>query len=191
MNDQEQHIITLLKQRDRRSIEMLYELYAPALFGIALKIVRSDQVAEDVVQEVFVKVWKNGSKYHPSKGRLFTWLLNITRNTAIDQTRSASYQQGKRLQRLDGPDGAKARLIVQPRPEYIGLRDLVEGLDNRYKEVIDLIYFQGFTQQEVTEELNIPLGTVKSRTRIAIRELRKFFESKKVGLIVILGMFLN
>lgn len=191
MNDQEQHITTLLRQRDRRSIELLYDLYAPALFGIALKIVRSHQGAEDVVQEVFVKVWKNGSQYHPSKGRLFTWLLNITRNTAIDQTRAASYRQLQMLQKLDAASLETAHPYVRPRPEDIGLRDLVNGLDQKYKEVIDLIYFQGFTQQEVTKELDLPLGTVKSRTRIALRELRKFFESKRVGLLIILGVFLN
>lgn len=191
MNDQEQHIAALLRQRDRRSIELLYDLYGPALFGIALRIVRSRQVAEDVVQDVFVKVWKNGSHYHPSKGRLFTWLLNITRNTAIDQTRTASYRRQKNMHGLDGVDLVTGHLSVQPKPEYIGLRDLVDGLDHKYKEVIDLIYFQGFTQQEVTQELDLPLGTVKSRTRIAIRELRKFFESKRVGLMIMLAIFLN
>lgn len=188
MNDQEQHIVALLQQKDQRAIELLYDSYAPALFGIVLKIVHCRQSAEDVVQEVFVKVWKNGHKYHAGKGRLFTWLLNIARNTAIDQTRSAAFRRRNSLEPLDVLQATQKQDVDTLQPEHIGLKDLVNDLDKKYREVIDLIYFQGFSQQEVKEELNIPLGTVKSRTRIAIRELRSFFNSQEIGMLFLLAL---
>jgi RNA polymerase sigma factor (sigma-70 family) len=177
---EEDKIIQLLKQNDQQAISYIYDKYAASLYGIVLKIVPSEAIAEDVLQESFVKVWKRGSTYDPSKGTLFTWLLNITRNTAIDKLRSAGYRKQEKIQQIDHSvyknGGASHELNV----DALGLNNVVDSLEEKYRIVVDLIYFQGFTQKEVEEHLNIPIGTVKSRVRIALRELRKIFDAHQV-----------
>jgi RNA polymerase sigma-70 factor (ECF subfamily) len=168
MHAKDHQIIELLQQQDKKAIDALYDQYSPALYGIVLKIVRSEMVAQDVLQEAFVKIWSKGSSYDPSKGTLFTWMLNITRNTAIDKQRMEETRSKNSEKHT--PEG-----FMNPQIDHIGLNTEVGKLEEKYRKVIDLIYFEGYTQEEVTEALNIPLGTVKSRVRIALRELRKVF----------------
>lgn len=182
MIEEQQNIIRLLANQDKKAIAHLYDQYGSALFGVILKVVKSEEIAKDVLQESFIKIWKNGPKYDTRKGTLFTWMLNIARNTAIDKTRSANFRQKGNIQGLDyhvyniGTTGLT--------PEHIGLRNVLDQLDPKYKKVIDLVYFQAYTQKEVVEELGIPLGTVKSRVKIGLRELRKIFEISKVVLLL-------
>ena len=161
------HIIKQLQEQNKQAISALYDQYGPALYGIVLKIVRSEMIAEDVLQEAFVKIWKKGHSYDPSKGTLFTWMLNITRNTAIDKLRTEESRNRIATNQQE--------VFSETPTDHIGLNTQVNKLEEKYRHVIDLIYFKGYTQEEVTEELNIPLGTVKSRVRIALRELRKVF----------------
>lgn len=149
----------------------LYDRYGAALYGIALKIVRDEGTAEDVVQDSFTKIWQNAKRYDATKGRLFTWMLNITRNTAIDKTRSAQSRQ--KIQELDSAVYNNARMRTEMSTDSIGLRKIVKRLDPKYRQMIDLAYFGGYTHKEIEEALNLPLGTIKSRLRIAMRELRK------------------
>ncbi len=181
---QEEQIIKLLWSQDKKVIDVLYDLYSASLYGIALKIVPSEEIAQDVIQDAFTKVWKSCRKYDPSKGTLFTWLLNITRNTALDHLR-----QYKRLQ-VNGHsalDGNVDHYVTEGiNPNHIGVKEIVEDLDDKYRTIIELIYFKGYTQSEVQQHLDIPLGTVKSRAKIAMRELRKVFQEQNVTLLVCL-----
>ncbi len=179
-------LVNGLKNGDKKIIDLLYDQYAGALYGIIIKIVKNEELAEDVLQDSFIKIWKNGPKFNASKGSLFTWMLNISRNTAIDKTRSSHYRQLESKQKIDFQITNHLNWSYTPKTEHIGLNKVVNGLDDKYREIIDLIYFQGFTQQEVHEHLNIPLGTVKSRLRIGLRELRTFFSVQRVSIIVLL-----
>jgi len=185
MKSPEEQIIDLLRARDQKAAAMLYDHYAASLYGIILKIVRQEDLAQDVLQEAFIKAWKNGSSYNQAKGSLFTWLLNIARNTAIDKTRSEEFQNRSEIQELDQAVYNNVRFSVEQNPEQIGLKRQVEKLEQKYRQVIDLIYFHGYTQKEVTEHLNIPLGTVKSRLRIGLRELKKVFSIYRIPLILL------
>lgn len=170
----EQKIIKLLKTRDKKAISWLYDRFSPALYGVACRIVKSEALAQDVLQDAFVKIWKNGANYDRSKGTLFTWMLNITRNTAIDKTRSAHFRHNGKIQPIDHfVNKSEAGLSHEISTNHIGIRKKIEILEEKYKTIIDLVYFNGYTQQEVAEQLNLPLGTVKSRVRIALRELKK------------------
>lgn len=156
MQDQ---LIIRLKQQDRAAIGDLYDAYNGALYGVVLRIVQSPELAQQVLQDTFVKAWRNGANYDAAKGRLFTWLLNIARNTAIDATRTAHYQHSRKTDNLDN-------LVHQPggntlNTDVLGVREVVNTLDEKYKSLIDLVYFQGYTQEEAAEETGIPLGTVK------------------------------
>lgn len=170
---QDQLLITRLQQQDRNAVGTLYDAYGGALYGIVLRIVQSHELAQQVLQDTFVKAWRNGAQYDTSKGRLFTWLLNIARNTAIDATRTAHFQNARKTGALDnlvykaGSDDLN--------PDHIGVRDIVNTLDEKYRLLIELIYFKGYTQEEAAEETGIPLGTIKTRLRYAIGELRNVF----------------
>jgi RNA polymerase sigma factor (sigma-70 family) len=165
-------LIELLRQKSREGFNGLYDNYGPSLYGIICKIVKDTATAEDVLQEVFVKVWKNIEHYKEEKGTLFTWLLNITRYTAIDYLRSRQHQQKIKNQNAGDPEYIEGELFIQPAFEYTGLRSLVAKLEPKYREIIDLVYFWGYTQDEVSKMLNLPLGTVKTRARMGLQTLR-------------------
>jgi len=175
MKNEEEDIIIQLQEQEKSAISLLYDRYAATLYGIVLRIVRSESLAEDVVQDTFVKAWRYHANYKVSKGTIFTWLLNIARNTAIDKTRSTAFRQHEKIQKLDHSVYMANGLSIEFNPDLIGLDKIVKKLEEKYRIIVELIFFRGFTQHEVTEHLDIPLGTVKSRLRIALRELRKYF----------------
>ena len=180
----ESQIVEMLHQNDKQAIAVIYDQYAPALYGVVVRIVQSEEIAQDVMQDAFVKIWKKGTTYDSTKGTLFTWLLNITRNTAIDKIRSAGFRKSGENQNIDNHVHNKVS-SRGTNPDEIGVKELLNNLDDKYRDIIDMIYFRGFTQKEVSEELDIPLGTVKTRLRIGLRELRGIFDVASVG-----GVFL-
>lgn len=171
----DENLVSRLQKKEKSAISDLYDEYAPSLYGIALRIVQSEELARDVVQETFIKVWKNAALYERSKGTLFTWLLNIARNTAIDKTRSASFRRRQAAVPADVELNNNPQFSTSQNTDQIGLKDFVNQLEEKYREVIELAYFHGYTQPEIAELLQLPVGTVKSRVRIGIRELRKIF----------------
>ncbi len=185
----EQNIMDLLKRKDKQAIALLYDRFGPSLYGVVLRIVGSKPLAEDVIQDTFIKVWKKSAQYNPDKGSLFTWLLNIARNTAIDKIRSSHYKHQKQFQPFEHSLSESTTHSLTINTDQIGLRKVVNGLDEKYRVVIDLVYFKGYTQKEVEEELQIPIGTVKTRVKIGLRELRKVFSCTFI--LISLGFFLT
>jgi RNA polymerase sigma factor (sigma-70 family) len=168
----EPELVELLKQREQSAFSYLYDNYAAALYGIILSIVPDRELANDVLQEVFVKIWKQVTLYDASKGRLFTWMMNIARNASIDMLRSKNYQRSKQNRELTETVYEKGG-STSTNIEQIGLRKLVNSLREEYKVLLELSYFEGFTQDEISKMLNIPLGTVKTRLRSALIQLRE------------------
>ena len=148
----------------------LYDNYAGALYGVVKQIVTDLEVGNDVLQEVFVSIWRKIDTYDPTKGRLFTWMLNIARNAAIDKTRSKGYQQNLRQQPLVDDDIMHA--AVRPGIDDYGLKKVLFKLKDEQRMLIDLSYYQGFTHEQIAKALSIPLGTVKTRIRSALTQLR-------------------
>ena len=167
-------LIIQLKAKRKHAFSVLYDNYAPALLGIATRIVGDKQVGEDLLQEVFVKIWRNIDTYDTSKGTLFTWMLTITRNVSKDYLRSKLNQHRIRTagNGLESFDQFNPLYESKYRNESHDLPQLIRNLDTKYKNVIDLVYIYGYSQAEVAETLNIPLGTVKTRCREAIKQLR-------------------
>ncbi len=170
----QEQIIQLLKSQDRKAMAMLYDKYGEALYGVVIRIVSSRELAQQVMQDTFLKVWRNGVTYDEKKGRLFTWMLNIARNTAIDATRTAHYRKSLITDKIENA----YHLIDEEsfNPDTVGLKEAVQKLDVKYKDLINLIYFSGYTQKDVAEQTNLPIGTVKTRIRSAILALRKNFD---------------
>ena len=172
----EEELIIALKTRDSEAFAYLYKQYRGALFAIILQFIPDKEAAGDVLQEVFINIWKSVDKYDPAKGRLFTWLLTLTRNMAINTTRSKQYKSELKnddislyVNSIDAKEDSVQAI------NFIGLRTQVHQLRADYKNVLELSYYNGFTQQEIADLLNIPIGTVKTRLRNAIIELRKQF----------------
>lgn len=165
-----------LRNREKIAIEALYDMYSASLFGVILRIVNDDAIAEDVLQETFVKIWNSFSSYSTDKGRLFTWMVNIARNLAIDKVRSKDFRNQNKNQDIENTVSViDEQQSTTYKPELLGIKDLVATLRPEQKSILDLVYFKGYTHVEAADELGIPLGTVKTRLRMAIQALRKHF----------------
>lgn len=170
----EADLVQRLRTRDEAALSLFYDRYSAALYGVILRIVKKEEEAEDVLQEALVKIWNSFASYDASKGRLYTWVLNICRNLSIDKIRSRQHRVSSRTQGLDDSPMAMAQAAPATfRPEHIGLKEIITTLIPEQRQIIDLLYFEGYTQSEVAEELNLPLGTVKTRARTAIKLLSK------------------
>lgn len=175
--NRDEHLILMLKSKDEAAFATLYDNYSALMFGTIVRIVGDRKEAENLLQDCFVKVWHNIESYDSEKGRLATWLINIARNTAIDYTRSKHFSQKQKNQSLDHLVGSESeKSAFYQSTDVLGLRHLVEKLSPACRQVIEWMYFEGYTQQEIAENFDIPLGTVKSRTRLALKELRNYFK---------------
>ncbi|MFZ1529542.1 MAG: sigma-70 family RNA polymerase sigma factor [Ferruginibacter sp.] len=170
----EEELVSALKMRSQKAFGYLYAQYGAAIFTFIKQVIPANETAEDVLQETFTGIWKNIDKYDPSKGRLFTWLVRLARNQAIDTTRSKLYKSGNKNVPLENYVDyfEQTRALHQP-VDSIGLRKHVGLLQAEQREVIELCYFNGFTNEEAAKILKLPAGTVKSRLRTALIELRK------------------
>jgi len=170
----EDQLVALLKSHHPESFGYLYDHYASSLFGVILRIVASNDIAEEVLQDVMLTIWQKISQYDASRGKLFTWMLNIARNQAIDKIRSRKYKEDRKTDTVaDNVHTIDRERYTEQDSDDIGIRDLLSSLNENQRLVVDLIYFRGYTQSEVAREFNIPLGTVKTRMRSALVQLRK------------------
>jgi RNA polymerase sigma factor (sigma-70 family) len=167
-------LIVLIKERNQKAFAYLFDNYSKALFGVINNIVNNQEESEDVLQNSFLKIWNNFDSYDASKGRLYTWMLNISRNMAIDCTRSKHEKIKNKIQEPTDAVYHKNKLFVEDNShESIGLKEMVGGLKEDQREIIDLAYYQGYTQDEISKKLNLPLGTVKTKVRQALLTLRE------------------
>jgi RNA polymerase sigma factor (sigma-70 family) len=172
----EEELITLLKQQSKDAFNYLYTNYSGGLYGVIRKVIIDEQTAQDVLQEVFVKIWNNIDQYNPGKGRIYTWMINIARNAAIDKLRSkGEIMKGKIHTAEDAVYNVSAK--TEQMTDSIGLKDAVAGLRQEYQVIVNLAYFKGFTMDEIAKTLDIPLGTVKTRMRAALQTLRQHFNN--------------
>lgn len=183
----ELEITALLQKGDQQAISLLYRHYSAALFGIVSRMIPSKELAEEVLQDVFIKIWDNADKFDPQKGRLFTWLAQISRNAAFDKLRTAGFRRSKQTDTLGDDVYNSVSLSEEAQIEDSGLRNVINKLDKKKRLIIDLAYFLGYSQSEIAEELNIPLGTVKSRMRVAVSELRTLLNKEVLPILFYLG----
>ncbi len=170
----EPELIKMLKERDNHSFTYLYNNYSGALYTIILQIIPDQDLASDVLQEVFINIWRRIDSYDPTKGRLFTWMLNVARNASIDFLRSKSYQNSKKNQEL--PETLPLSVSGQSthtNVDGIGFKKVLLKLKVESRTLIDLAYYKGYTHEEIAQIEKIPLGTVKTRIRTALIQLRE------------------
>ncbi|UUV22796.1 MULTISPECIES: RNA polymerase sigma factor [unclassified Flavobacterium] len=171
----EEDLVVLLKQKSEAAFNHLYSHYCGALYGVVLRIVSSKEYTEEVIQDVFVKIWNGIGQYDESKGRLYTWMINIARNTAIDYLKSKSFQNQLKNQSVTDVVYALKEDTINT-ADFIGFAKVLDQLDADKKELIILAYYQGYTQVEISEKLSIPLGTVKTKMRSTLLKLKELLK---------------
>lgn len=172
----EAELVAMLKERHPLAFNYLYDHYSASLYSVILNIVPDKELSNDVLQEVFIKIWRQIDTYDTNKGRLFTWMLNVARNASIDIVRSKNFQQSQQNRELT-ESVYEAGGSTHTDIDKIGLRKIVHKLKGDYKVLVELSYFQGYTQDEISKMLSIPLGTVKTRLRTALIQLKQVIKS--------------
>ncbi|WP_142783621.1 RNA polymerase sigma factor [Changchengzhania lutea] len=166
-------LVEKFKHKDEKAFETLYGMYHKSMHGVIYNIVRDYDIAEEVMQDVFIKAWHNANSYSSEKGRFFTWILNIARNAAIDKTRSKNFKNSKQNLNVDFfVDILETNDSLDDATDAIGIEKFVKKLAKKCIEVIELLYFKGYTQSEASETLKMPIGTIKTRNRNCIKDLR-------------------
>ena len=173
----ETELIHGLKSHDEQVFSFLYDRYSKALFSVILQIIPQQELAEDVLQEVFVKIWQNIKAYDETKGRLYTWMVNIARNQSIDRTRSKDFNNRSKTTELS-ETVYNEKQSIEAKIDDVGLKKILSNLPEENRRLLELAYFQGYTQEEISNILNIPLGTVKTRIRATIIQLRKILSTQ-------------
>ncbi len=175
-HSEEKLLVTRLQKGDQTVISDIYDHYSDALYGICLKILRNNTgMAEDAFQEAMVKIWKYAASYNPEKGRLFTWILNITRNTAIDYWRKMD-KRSEIQNDISDVHVSNPSMVQTPNTDTLDVADQLKNLSSEERDVIELAYFSGLTHQQISGQLELPLGTVKTRIRRGITKLRKIYK---------------
>lgn len=177
-------LIQKIANRDSAALEQLYDRYERQIYSFVYRIVKDAMAAEEVVQELFIRVWNSAERLDTGEaaGKISSWMFTIARNLSVDWIRK---QGRKPLEASE--DGVLERVAASKSTEQevehkmLGeqMQDALRELNEEQKQVVDLIYFKGYTQQEVSLNQDIPLGTVKSRVRLALKQLRKRFETKR------------
>ena len=178
-------IYNLLKARNEKGLSMLYKNYSSSLFGISFRILNNNAFAEDAIQKSFLKIWNNIEQYDSGKSTLFTWMAKIVRNTSIDIRRLKSFQVEEKSETLNPKmhDSKKSYIDTNK----IDTSSILSGLDEKYAFVIEHLYLKGYSQSELAEEFDIPLGTIKTRVKKGITILRSKLDKEKKFM---LGIFL-
>jgi RNA polymerase sigma-70 factor (ECF subfamily) len=182
----DEEVMTAIARGEHDALATLYDRYAGAVFALALRIVADREVAEEVTQEAFLRVWRHAASYDAEKGRVATWLLGVTHHLAIDQVRRRRVQ----AQPMPVTDEGEPVVTLMPDPTIDVERETV-GAERRQvlgaaltrlpaaqREVIEHTYYRGLTQIEIADRAGIPLGTVKTRLRLGLRKLREILQSQ-------------
>ena len=188
INDAE--LIELIASGEAHALETLYDRYNRVVFSFAVRILSDAQVAEEVMQEVFFRVWQQAGAYRSGRGSLITWLLSITHNLAIDEVRKRNRRPQKA--EAEDPELLLGSMIdqsadVEEEAWLSSIRAAINGaLDNLPREqraVIELAYFRGMTQREIADTLKQPLGTIKTRMRLGLQKLREQLGDSEITMI--------
>lgn len=168
-----EQLVQDFKNKDVKAFQKLYEMYQHSVNGIIYNIVKDADIADELTQDVFMKAWQNADTYSEKKGRFFTWMLNIARNAAIDKLRSKAFKKSKQNLSTDYfVNSIESNENLNDAMNAIGIKKYVNKLTQKCIEVIDLLYFKGYTHKEAAENLEMPIGTIKTRNRNCIQDLR-------------------
>jgi RNA polymerase sigma-70 factor (ECF subfamily) len=177
MGDEE--LVGQVAQGDERALSELYDRYARPVYATGVRLLRDSHLAEDLVQDAFTNVWRGAASFDPKRASFATWLYRLTRNRAVDLNRR------RRVRPLSAGEEPLRNVSGGPEPEAsVDLWDVAEALSlisAEHREVLNLAYFEGLSQREISQRTGVPLGTVKSRTTAALKRVRQAMEVNAVG----------
>jgi len=168
--------MVLVSARDARAFETIYDRHENAAFSLAYRMCGRRAMAEEVVQEAFLSLWRSGARYDRARGSVRSWLLGVVHHRAIDVLRAGVVREArdvsddKMVERLEAPE--RTEVEVARRDEASQVRGVLGELPSEQRHVIELAYFGGFTQTEIAEMLALPIGTVKGRMRLGLTKMR-------------------
>lgn len=168
-------LIRRLRNRDVTALDYLYDHYSEALYGVIHRTVGHKEIAEETLHDVFIRVWDQIDAYDPSKGTLFTWMYRIARNKAIDARRSRDFKAGEKSKDLD--EYVDIFEISDKREDYIGLSKVLDTIGEMCKKLIQLNFFMGYSHAEISEKEGMALGTVKTRLRNCLKDIKQHLKS--------------
>lgn len=174
---EQDELVARIKARQADAFSYLYDHYSGAIFGSISRIVGDEDVAQEVLQDAFMKFWDKIDQYDASKGRFFTWMINISRNLAIDKLRSKEMKKAGKTDDIETyVSGIERDNLAHLNIDGIGLKETLSSLRDEEKFILEMVYFKGYTQSEISEEFDIPLGTVKTRLRMGVKNLRNVLQ---------------
>ena len=169
-----------LVRREPRALELLYNRYCRAVYSLALRIAQQAEAAEEIIQDVFLQLWRNAHRYQASRGPLEPWLFTLARNRALDQMRLKREKERRREETLEDQflhcSGPNPESLADRNRRAERVRGLMRALPERQRRAIELAYFDGLTHTEISKALEEPLGTVKSWIRTGLLRLREALE---------------
>jgi RNA polymerase sigma-70 factor, ECF subfamily len=174
-------VIRAMQAGDRDAVGLLYDRYSSAAYGLAYKITNDATMAEDALQEAFVSIWRQSSRFDPDRGQVRSWLLTIIHHKAIDAVRRRSGRAERAL-----PEGPEELIAARGNPvelaewsmEAAAVREAIQRIPDDQRRTIEMAYFMGLTHVEIAKVMNVPAGTVKSRLRIGLEKMRDYLRPK-------------
>ncbi|ANE48125.1 RNA polymerase sigma24 factor [Paenibacillus swuensis] len=175
-------LLERIAAKDAEALQQLYDRYEKPVYAFAYRMVKDAMQAEEIVQELFFRIWNAAEHYDPAQGKWTTWMFTLTRNIAIDGLRKKENRTVKQMtepEKLQQYADRNTNTEAEIENKLIGeeVRAALQSLNKDQQQVIEMIYFGGYTQQEVSSQQEIPLGTVKSRVRLAIKQLKQILTS--------------
>lgn len=174
----DEYLVQRIVERDADAFARLYDRHADLVYSVALRVLADPSLAQDTAQDVFLRLWRTPAAYDPARGRFVSWLVSVARNRAVDEVRMRGRRRVREIGEdvgVEDPPDARAedpQLAVQVQADRIAVRRALAQLPEDQRLALELAYFSGLTQQEIAERLQQPLGTIKTRTRLAMRKLR-------------------
>jgi RNA polymerase sigma-70 factor (ECF subfamily) len=179
-------LLQQIAQQDQQALLTLYQQYGNLVYGLSLRVLRQPAMAEEITQDIFLKLWRQPDRWNPSLGQFSSWLLTITRNAAIDRLRREGRQAPASWEQTDESSDlfSDASSFVANQANWVNgqiLRRLLQSLPSEQRQLIELAFYEGYTHSELAELLHLPLGTVKTRLRMGMQKLRLLWEESERG----------
>ncbi|MGD9892883.1 MAG: sigma-70 family RNA polymerase sigma factor [Dehalococcoidia bacterium] len=177
-------LVRRIVQRDATAFSQLYDRHADLIYSIALRVLADPALAQDAAQDVFLRLWRNPTAYDAARGRFVSWLVSVARNRAVDEVRMRGRRRLREIGEnaaVDDPPDWRAedpQVAVQVQADRLAVRRALAQLPKEQRVALEMAYFSGLTQQEIAEQLHQPLGTIKTRTRLAMKKLRSLLSAE-------------
>lgn len=177
----DEDLISLVEAADAEAFATLYDRHSRAAFSLAYRMMGERQASEDLAQDAFLKVWRSASSYRAERGSVRTWILSIVHNRGIDQIRSqASRRRTQEEIEASAPRSQPSEAFAETwrNSQREQVREALGTLPPEQLKILELAYFSGYTHMEISNLLDLPLGTVKGRMRLGLKKIRDYFESR-------------